>query len=124
VDRRTRVLFAALFAAIVILTAVAAVLLSETGVVDPDLPAGTTDMSDMTGVVVGVDSSGLADVRGFTLRIAGGELVEFSLRALTNESEFAPGHLAEHQATAEPVRVWWRMDGAERLAIRLEDAPP
>ena len=58
-DRRTRVLFAALFAAIVILTAVAAVLLSETGVVDPDRPAGTTDV---TGVVVGVDSSGLADV--------------------------------------------------------------
>ena len=119
-DRRTRVLFATLFAAIVILTAVAAILLSETGVVDPDRPAGTTDM---TGVVVGVDSSGLADVRGFTLRLAGGELVEFSLRALTNPTQFAPGHLAEHQATAEPVRVWWRMEGAERLAIRLEDAP-
>ena len=119
-DRRTRVLFVALFAAIVILTAVAAVLLSETGVVDPDRPTGTTDM---TGVVVGVDSSGLADVRGFTLRLAGGELVEFSLRALANGTEFAPGHLAEHQATAEPVRVWWRLDGADRLAIRLEDAP-
>ena len=113
-------LFAGLFAAIVILTAVAAVLLSETGIVDPDRPAGTTDM---TGVVVGVDSSGLADVRGFTLRRAGGELVEFSLRALTNATEFPPGHLAEHQATAEPVRVWWRMDGDERLAIVLEDAP-
>ena len=119
-DRRTRVLFAVLFAGIVVTTAVAAVLLSETGIVDPDRPAGTTDM---TGVVVGVDSSGLADVRGFTLRVAGGELVEFSLRELANGTEFAPGHLAEHQATAEPVRVWWRMDGDERLAIRLEDAP-
>jgi hypothetical protein len=120
VDRRTRVLFAVLFAGIVIATAVAAILLSETGVVDPDRPAGTTDM---TGVVVAVDSHGLADVRGFTLRLAGGELVDFSLRALGNAAEFAPGHLAEHQATAQPVRVWWRMDGAERLAIRLEDAP-
>lgn len=113
-------LFASLFAAIVVLTAVAAILLSETGIVDPDQPAGTTDM---TGVIVGVDSLGLADVRGFTLRLAGGELVEFKLRALTNATEFAPGHLVEHQATAEPVRVWWRMDGDERLAILLEDAP-
>jgi hypothetical protein len=120
VDRPTRVLFAVLFAGIVIATAVAAILLSETGVVDPDRPAGTTDM---TGVVVAVDSHGLADVRGFTLRLASGELVDFSLRALGNAAEFAPGHLAEHHATAEPVRVWWRMDGAERLAIRLEDAP-
>jgi hypothetical protein len=120
VDARTRRLFALLFVAIVIITAIAAILFSETGIIDPDRPAGT---SDMTGVVVGVDSGGLADVRGFTLRRPGGELVEFSLRALQNATEFAPSHLAEHQATAEPVRVWWRMDGADRLAIQLEDAP-
>ena len=106
--------------AIVVITALAAILFSETGIIDPDRPAGTTDM---TGVVVGVDSQGLADVRGFTLRVRGGELVEFSLRALQNGAEFAPGHLAEHQATAEPVHVWFRMDGPERLAIKLEDAP-
>ncbi len=119
-DARTRRLFALLFVAIVIITAIAAILFSETGIIDPDRPAGT---SDMTGVVVGVDSQGLADVRGFTLRRPGGELVEFSLRALQNATEFAPSHLAEHQATAEPVRVWWRMEGADRLAIQLEDAP-
>ena len=113
-------MFAILFVAIVVITAIAAILFSETGIIDPDRPAGT---SDMTGVVVGVDSQGLADVRGFTLRRPGGELVEFSLRALQNATEFAPSHLAEHQATAEPVRVWWRMEGADRLAIQLEDAP-
>ena len=47
---------------------------------------------------------------GFYCR-AGGELVESSLRALGNGTEFAPGDLAEHQATAEPIRVWWRMAG-------------
>jgi hypothetical protein len=120
VDVRTRRLFAILLLAIVVITALAAILFSETGIVDPDRPAGTTDM---TGVVVGVDSQGLADVRGFTLRLRDGQLVEFSLRALQNGTEFAPGHLAVHQATAEPVRVWWRMEGAERLAIQLEDAP-
>lgn len=106
--------------AIVVITAAAAILFSETGIIDPDRPAGTTDM---TGVVVGVDSRSLTDVRGFTLRLTGGELVEFSLRALQDGTEFSPAHLAEHQATAEPIRVWWRMDGQERLAIRLEDAP-
>ena len=119
-DPRTRGLFAILFVAIVVITAIAAILLSETGMVDPDRPPGTTDM---TGVVVGVDSQGVGDVRGFTLRLRGGELVDFSLRALQNGAEFAPDHLSAHQATAEPVRVWWRMEGTERLAIQLEDAP-
>jgi hypothetical protein len=120
VDARTRTLFAILLVAIVVITAIAAILFSETGIVDPDRPPGTTEM---TGVVVGVDSQGLSDVRGFTLRRPGGELVDFSLRALQSGTDFAPSHLAEHQATAEPVRVWWRMDGTERLAIHLEDAP-
>jgi hypothetical protein len=120
VDRRTRTLFAVLFLGIVIVTAIAAFLLSDTGPVDSEAPPGT---EPLTGVVVAIDSVSLADVRGFTLRRPGGELVDFSLRALENGTEFAPGHLAEHQATAEPVRVWFRIEGSERLAIRLEDAP-
>jgi hypothetical protein len=118
VDRPTRTLFALLFAAIIIATALAAILLSEPAQIA--LPPGTPEM---TGVVVAVDSAGLGDVRGFTLRRPGGELVEFSLRELQNAMDFAPAHLPEHQATAEPVRVWYRMDGAERLALRLADAP-
>lgn len=118
-DSRTRTLFAILFAGIVAATALAAILLTEPGA-DPDVQSVT---QEMTGVVVGIDGQGLTDVRGFTLRRPGGELVEFSLRALENPSHLPPGHLAEHQATAAPVRVWWRMDGAERLAIRVDDAP-
>lgn len=120
-DTRTRRLFAILLLAVVVVTAIAAVLFSEPALVDPDRPADTVEM---TGVVVGVDSQGFSDVRGFTLRRPGGELVEFSLRALQNAADFAPGHLAQHQATAQPVRVWWRMEGSERLAIMLEDAAP
>ena len=119
-DRRTRVLFAMLFAAIVVLTAVAAILLSETGVVDPDRPAGTTDV---TGVVVGVDSSGLADVRGFTLRLAGGELVEFSLRALTNGPSSRPATSPSTRRRPNRSASGGGWTGADRLAIRLEDAP-
>jgi hypothetical protein len=120
VDRRTRNLFALLLGVIVAVTGVAAILLSETRTPDPDAPPGTTAV---TGVIVAVDSQGLGDVRGFTLRRDGGELIDFDLRALENGTEFAPGHLAEHQATAEPVRVWYRDEGGGLLAIRVEDAP-
>jgi hypothetical protein len=120
VDRRTRNLLALLFATIVAVTAGAALLLSETTTPNSDAPPGTTAV---TGVIVAVDSLGLGDVRGFTLRREGGELIDFDLRALESGTEFPPGHLAEHQATAEPVRVWYRDEAGVRLAIRLEDAP-
>jgi hypothetical protein len=118
VDRRTGVLFAVLLIGVVGATALAAILLAEPS--GPDLPPGT---EQMTGVVVAVDAVSLSDVRAFTLRRPGGELVEFSLRALENRTQFPPGHLAEHQATAEPIRVTFRSEDDERLALRLEDAP-
>jgi hypothetical protein len=119
VDRGTRRLFAVLFAGVILVTVAAALVLSGTGPDDADPPPGTTSM---TGVVVAVDSAGLGDVDGFTLRRPGGELVEFGLSRLENGIDFPPGHLAEHQATAEPVRVWYLTEGEDRLAIRLEDA--
>ncbi len=82
-------------------------------------PAGTVDI---VGVVVAVDSGGLTDVRGFTLRTTDGQLHEFGLADLENGVEFPPGHLAEHQLTASPVRVWYRPGDDPPQAIRLEDA--
>jgi hypothetical protein len=113
VDCRTRLRLGLLVVVVAVVAAAAVVVISRN-------PAGTTEA---TGVVVAIDAQSLGNVRGFTLRLPGGALMEFSLRALQNGTEFAPGHLAEHQATAAPVRVWFRMDGDERLAIRLEDAP-
>ena len=118
-DRRTRNLFALVLVAVLAVTAGAALLLSETSLLDPDGPPGPPSVE---GVIVSVDSAGLGDVRGFTLRQAGGETLDFHLGELENPTEFPPGHLAEHQATAEPVRVWYRLEGAERFAVRLEDA--
>ncbi len=84
-------------------------------------PTGTTPV---VGVVVAVESGGLDDVRGFTLRVTdGGRLMEFGLTALENGVEFPPGHLAEHQLTGTPIRVWYRPADDPPLAIRLEDAP-
>jgi hypothetical protein len=120
VDRRTALLFTSLLVAIVLGTAIAAILLSEPSG-NVDLPPGT---ESMTGVVVGIDGGqSLGDVRGFVLRRPGGELVDFSLRDLRNAADFPPGHLAEHQATAQPIQVWFRVEGTERLALQLEDAP-
>lgn len=86
-------------------------------------PTNHPETGEVVGVVVAVDSEGLGQVRSFTLRLPGGEQQAFSLRALQNGTAFPPGHLAEHQATAAPVLVTYRVEGTERLAIRLEDAP-
>ena len=114
--------------AAVILGAVAgaALLASRTAALPSGPPASSATATwEATGVVVAVETgSGLADVRGFTLRRPGGELVKFSLRALENGAQFPPGHLVEHQANAYPVRVMYRAEGSEYLAVRLEDAPP
>ncbi len=108
-----------LFGVILVATAVAAIMLGDTTPTEPDGPPASTEI---TGVVVGVEGEGLADIRAFQLRVDGGEILEFQLRALENGAEFPPGHLAEHQATAEPVRVFYVEDGEDRLAIKIEDA--
>ena len=118
-DPRTRNLFALAFVAVVVLTGAAAFLLGESGSRDPSAPP---DATTMVGVIVGVEAGGLTDVRGFTLRTADGTTVAFTIGDLENGAEFPPGHLVEHQATAQRVRVWYRVDGDARVAIRLEDA--
>ena len=75
------------------------------------------------GVVVAVDARGLGDVRAFAIRTGDARTVEFVIGTLENGGEFPPGHLVEHQATSEEIRVFYRMDGEERVAYRLEDAP-
>jgi hypothetical protein len=75
------------------------------------------------GVVVAVDARGLADVRAFSMRTDDARTIIFRIDALENGAEFPPGHLLEHQATSQRVRVWYRIDGAELVAFRIEDAP-
>jgi hypothetical protein len=98
--------------AIVVLVGVALVALAR--------PAPSTE----TGVVIAIDSAGLTDVRGFTIRTADGRQVTFAIGALENGAQFPPGHLAEHQATAQPIRVFYRDEDGRLVAFRLEDAPP
>jgi hypothetical protein len=77
--------------------------------------------SPLEGVIVAVDSAGLGDVRGFDLRVQGG-VYPLTLGPLENATEFPPGHLAEHLASSEPVRAYFRESNGERVVYRLEDA--
>jgi hypothetical protein len=114
-DRRTRNLFALALVAVIAVTGGASVLFSSGG------PGGNRQSVD--GVIVAVDSAGLDQVRGFSLRTVGGETIDFAVGSLENGAEFPPGHLAEHQATAEPVRVSFVTEGETRVAVRIDDAP-
>jgi hypothetical protein len=76
-----------------------------------------------TGLVVAVDSSGLTDVRGFSIRTNDGRTVAFRIGVLENGAEFPPGHLLEHAATGVKVVVTYRQENGELVAIRIDDAP-
>ncbi len=118
-DRRTRNLFALVLVAVIAVTGAAAFLLGGTSLKDPTAPVNA---QAVVGVIVRVDSSGLDRVNGFTLRTTDQGSLVFTIGDLENGAEFPPGHLVEHQATAQPVRVWYRTEGEVKVAIRLEDA--
>lgn len=78
--------------------------------------------SPVVGVVLKVDSAGLDKVSGFTLRTNAGQTLALSIGILENGAQFPPGHLAEHLATAAPVRVWFRNENGSLVVYRIEDA--
>ena len=118
-DRGTRNLFVFALVAVLALTGAAAFLLGRGSERDPGAPANATAV---VGVIVGVKSEGLDRVAEFTLRTTDQGTLVFVVGELDNGAAFPPGHLVEHQATARPVRVWYRTEGGVRVAIRLEDA--
>lgn len=118
-DRRTRNLFLIALAVFVAITGTAAVLLSSSTIRDPAVPSGA---ATAVGVITHLDQKGLGAVTGMTLRSSDGQTLDFVVGQLENSAEFPPGHLATHQATGQPVRVWYRMQGSERVAYRIEDA--
>ncbi len=116
-DRRTRNVFLLALVALVVATAGAAVLLNV------DRSGGSGSSQTVDGVIVAIDSEGLDRIRGFSIRTSDGQTIEFVMGILERGAEFPPGHLAEHQATAQPVRVKFTTDDTVRLAVRIEDAP-
>ena len=72
--------------------------------------------------MVFVDRSASPTSARFAIRTQDGRTVQFRVGQLENGAQFPPGHLGEHQATSVPVRVTYRDEGGELVAIRLEDA--
>ena len=82
-------------------------------------PGGCRGAPAGRGVIVADRLGGPDEVHGFDLRTIGRRRRStFAHRQLENGAEFPPGHLAEHQATASPVRVWYRTEGGVLVAIR------
>ena len=79
--------------------------------------------SPIVGLVTKIDSEGLDKVKGFTLRASNGQDLTFVLGNLDNAADFAPGHLAEHMAAADPVLVYFRVDNGALVVYHLDDAP-
>ena len=117
-DRGTFRLFVAALVVIVLAVAVAAAVFGGTAR-DPEAPQG----EEAVGIVSSIDSEGLTNVRGFTLLMPDGRELQFAIGILENGAEFPPGHLAEHQALASPIRVWYRTEDGALVAFRLEDSP-
>ena len=86
--------------------------------------ASSAPSSTVSGLVVDVDSSGPAEVTGFTLRAEDGTTFTFQLGALeTGGGSFAAPHLGEHLSSGDPVQVTYRAENGRLVATRLEDAP-
>ena len=78
----------------------------------------------VVGIVTSVGGSSPSDVNEFTLRTRDGQVLSFEVGTVESGGDaFPPGHLREHQANAEPVRVTYVDRGGSREAIRLADAP-
>lgn len=75
--------------------------------------------SELTGVIVDVTSSGLNQVSSFELRAEG------TNHAIHIDDDvdygFPLGHLQEHVASAEPVRVELEERDGELFALTIED---
>jgi hypothetical protein len=117
-DRGTFRIFIVALAVIVVAVAVAAAMFGGTA----GNPAAAQG-EQAVGIVSSIDSEGLTNVRGFTLLTPDGRELEFAIGTLENGAQFPPGHLAEHQALASPIRVWYRTEGGSLVAFRLEDSP-
>jgi hypothetical protein len=78
--------------------------------------------SPVAGVITSIDSQGLDKVKGFTLRTRSGVDLTFLIGQLDNVVDFPPGHLAQHQASLEPVLVYFKAEGGKLVVYHLEDA--
>lgn len=89
---------------------------------EPAATPGALPASPITGVVIAVDSQGLGQIRAFAIQLSDGSAFDLTMGPLENAIEFSPAHLAEHMATREPIRAFYRLEAGVATVYRLEDA--
>jgi hypothetical protein len=103
-------------AALIVVLVAAALLLAQA--------AGIGRNPTAMGVVIKVDASSAVEVTGFTLRGSDGSLTPFRIGVLESGGAAFPAvHLREHLASLLPIVVTYHVEGADRVATRLEDEP-
>ena len=76
------------------------------------------------GFVIDVKSTSVTQIDSFTLRTRDGVELVFRVGPLELDGGGFPGsHLREHMITNQPVAVAFRVEGSDRIATRLVDAP-
>jgi hypothetical protein len=75
----------------------------------------------LTGLLVDVQAASFLLVASLTLRTDAGDLIPMIAEG---DIGMTPGHLREHMALAQPVRVTVRYDDDLVIATRIEDEPP
>jgi hypothetical protein len=61
-------------------------------------------------------------VTGFTLETTGGTILTFVIGELDNADEFPPASLYDRQASEDPIRVFFTVDGDTLTVTHIEDA--
>jgi hypothetical protein len=70
------------------------------------------------GIVIAVEAQSVARAGAMTMRTVDGRELRLVIAA---EVPWTPGHLREHMAQGEPVIVEYRTQGADLLALRIDD---
>ena len=87
-------------------------------------PGGPSALvSPVEGVPIDIEAEGFTEVTAFTIRTDDGQQLRFAMGQLENPTEFPPTHLAEHLAGSTRIVVFFRPEGSDQVAYRLEDAP-
>lgn len=105
--------------------AVAALALVACQVTAPRGSAGGQGSAESAvGIVVSVEGTSPGRIERFSLRTREGRVLLFEVRQLDlTGGGFPAAHLREHQVTAAPVAVDYRVEGDRQVATRLRDAP-
>jgi hypothetical protein len=86
-------------------------------------PSAGAVTSPVEGVPIDIEAEGFTEVTAFTLRTDDGQQLRFLIGPLENPTEFPPTHLAEHLAGSTRIVVYFRPEGSDQVAYRMEDAP-